>query len=159
MQDLNGLYRKIALTLALLMMLGCGQVEQTPLVIERVVTATSAMNTNTPRPASMLATDTAGATSIPPTRTPRPTSVPPTSTPPPPTPTPGIGSTMVSPVDGMVLVYVPEGTFLMGSAWPDPNANEDEAPQHEVYLDSFWIDRTEVTNAMYADFLNARGGN
>jgi formylglycine-generating enzyme required for sulfatase activity len=66
---------------------------------------------------------------------------------------------MVSPVDGMVLVYVPEGTFLMGSAWPDPNANEDEAPQHEVYLDSFWIDRTEVTNAMYADFLNARGGN
>jgi iron(II)-dependent oxidoreductase len=52
----------------------------------------------------------------------------------------------------MVLVYVPEGMFLMGGDEPvwldDP---------HEVHLEAFWIDRTEVTNAMYADFLNARG--
>ena len=36
--------------------------------------------------------------------------------------------------------------------WFDP-----EIPQHEVYLDDFWIDRTEVTNAMYVAFLNAYG--
>jgi formylglycine-generating enzyme required for sulfatase activity len=64
---------------------------------------------------------------------------------------------MVSPVDGMVMVYVPEGTFLMGSTSADGDAHSNEFPQHEVYLDAFWIDRTEVTNAMYAAFLNARG--
>ena len=33
----------------------------------------------------------------------------------------------------------------------------DEMPQHKVYLDGFWIDRTEVTNARYAAFLNTSG--
>ena len=27
---------------------------------------------------------------------------------------------------------------------------EDEQPTHEVYLDGFWIDKYEVTNALYA---------
>jgi eukaryotic-like serine/threonine-protein kinase len=30
-----------------------------------------------------------------------------------------------------------------------------EMPPHEVYLDAFWIDRTEVTNAMYAKCAKA----
>ena len=50
----------------------------------------------------------------------------------------------------MMLLYVPAGNFLMGSADADPNANTDEQPQHAVYLDAFWIDQTDVTNAMYA---------
>lgn len=37
---------------------------------------------------------------------------------------------------------------MMGSSHPD--APEDEKPQHRVWLDAFWIDRTEATNAMYA---------
>jgi eukaryotic-like serine/threonine-protein kinase len=76
-----------------------------------------------------------------------------TSTPtfaPTPIPTLGIGSTQVSPADGMILLYVPEGEFLMGSADSDPDATPQEKPQHTVYLDAFWIDRTEVTHAMYA---------
>ena len=61
-------------------------------------------------------------------------------------PTLGIGSTMISQEDGMVMVYVPAGEFSMGSA----NGEIDEKPVHTVYLDAFWIDRTEVTNGMYA---------
>ena len=74
-----------------------------------------------------------------------------------PTPTLGVGSTMVSDEDGMVLVYIPAGSFWMGSGLDDQNADEDERPGHEVTLDAFWIDQTEVTNAMYAVFLNYRG--
>ena len=29
------------------------------------------------------------------------------------------------------------------------NGYADEKPQHTVSLDAFWIDQTEVTNAMY----------
>jgi len=34
---------------------------------------------------------------------------------------------------------------------------ENEKPVHAVYLDSYWIDQTEVTNTMYAHFLNIMG--
>jgi len=68
-----------------------------------------------------------------------------------PTPTPGIGSTWVRLADGMVMVYVPEGNFSMGS----DNGRIDERPVHTVYLDAYWIDRTEVTNAMYAQCVQA----
>ena len=63
-----------------------------------------------------------------------------------PSPTPGIGSIWTSPMDNMVMVYVPEGDFSMGS----DNGRLDERPVHTVYLDAFWIDQTEVTNRMYA---------
>jgi formylglycine-generating enzyme required for sulfatase activity len=43
----------------------------------------------------------------------------------------------------------------MGSSDADPDAFSDEKPQHIVYLDAFWIDRTEVTNAMYARCVQA----
>jgi serine/threonine-protein kinase len=54
--------------------------------------------------------------------------------------------TFVSFVDGMVLVFVPAGEFIMGS-----NAYDiDEQPERTEYVDTFWIDKTEVTQAMYA---------
>jgi formylglycine-generating enzyme required for sulfatase activity len=74
----------------------------------------------------------------------------PTSTPtktPIPTPTLGIGSTMTG-EKGETLVYVPAGEFAMGDGAGD-------APVHTVYLDAFWIDQTEVTNAMYAKCVDA----
>jgi formylglycine-generating enzyme required for sulfatase activity len=45
----------------------------------------------------------------------------------------------------------------MGSDRSDPYADRDEYPQHTVTLDGFWIDRTEVTNARFAAFLNDQG--
>jgi len=51
-------------------------------------------------------------------------------------------------VDGMVMLYVPAGGFHMGSPPGEP-WDQGESPQHTVYLDAFWVDQTEVTNAQY----------
>jgi len=60
----------------------------------------------------------------------------------------------VSDTDGMVMVYVPEGEFVMGSENPE---SEDSSPVHTVYLDAFWIDQTEVTNGKYQACVEAGG--
>lgn len=46
-------------------------------------------------------------------------------------------------------VMVPAGEFVMGTN----EAREDSYPEHRVYLDAFEIDRYEVTNAQYWEFL------
>ncbi len=53
--------------------------------------------------------------------------------------------------DGMLMVFVPEGGFMMGY---DGEFSE-ENPMHGVSLDSYWIDQTEVTNGMYAVCVEA----
>lgn len=58
--------------------------------------------------------------------------------------------------DGMPLIRVPAGPFWRGSG-SDPAAAPDEKPQLQVQLDAFWIDRTEVTNAMFERFIAATG--
>jgi formylglycine-generating enzyme required for sulfatase activity len=55
--------------------------------------------------------------------------------------------TKTSDIDGMTQVYVPAGEFIMGSNG-DPKSKE--YPEHPIYLNAFWMDMTEVTNAMYA---------
>lgn len=55
----------------------------------------------------------------------------------------------------MVLLYVPAGEFLMGASPSDPDASDSEKPRHQVLLEAFWIDRTEVTNRMYRLCVNA----
>jgi formylglycine-generating enzyme required for sulfatase activity len=72
-----------------------------------------------------------------------------------PTKLPAVGATRVSEKDSMAMVYVPAGEFLMGSADSDKDASSDEKPQHTVYLDAFWIDHTEVTNAQYKKCVQA----
>lgn len=64
-----------------------------------------------------------------------------------------ISATKISEPDGMVMMYVPEGEFLMG----DNSHTGYSYPQHKVYLDTFWIDKTEVTEGMYAKCLEAGG--
>lgn len=58
--------------------------------------------------------------------------------------------------DGMTGIFIPAGEFTMGLADNIPVSWPDERPQHKVYLDAYWIDRTEVTNAMYARCVQAR---
>ena len=68
-----------------------------------------------------------------------------------PSPTPAFsaGDTMVAESDGKVMVYVPAGDFTQGSMPADPEARDFEMPQRTVYLDAFWIDRTETTTGQY----------
>ncbi|RKU30702.1 hypothetical protein C6497_03215 [Candidatus Poribacteria bacterium] len=55
------------------------------------------------------------------------------------------------PPDGMVLI--PEGDFEMGS--DDVDADPDEQPVHTVFLDAFYIDENEITNAQFKEFILA----
>jgi iron(II)-dependent oxidoreductase len=67
------------------------------------------------------------------------------------------------------MVYIPSGEFIMGSSDKDvemflqlfiyrrPSRFANEQPQHTVYLDSFYIDKYEVTNARYGEFIKATG--
>ncbi len=59
-----------------------------------------------------------------------------------------------SQLDGMAQVYVPDGEFLMGKGEIRKN---DDSPQRPVYLDAFWMDKYEVSNAMYLKCLQAGG--
>lgn len=58
--------------------------------------------------------------------------------------------TRISTRDGMELVYIPAGSFRMGSDTL-VNGNEDShyAPAHDVTLSAFWIDSHEVNNGQY----------
>ncbi len=51
-------------------------------------------------------------------------------------------------------VYIPAGEFLMGTDEDCKPASCLEGPAHIVYLDAFYIDRTEVTYKAYITFLN-----
>ncbi|HVK60109.1 MAG TPA: formylglycine-generating enzyme family protein [Bdellovibrionales bacterium] len=53
--------------------------------------------------------------------------------------------------DGMI--WIPGGTFQMGSNHHYP----EEAPVRRVSVDSFWIDRTPVTNKQFREFVEATG--
>src|SRR6185295_11142061 len=49
------------------------------------------------------------------------------------------------------MVWIPGGTFLMGSDRHYP----EERPAHRVTVDGFWMDTCPVTNALFAQFVAA----
>jgi formylglycine-generating enzyme required for sulfatase activity len=71
------------------------------------------------------------------------------------------------------MVHVPAGEFLMGSSQAQiedavamcmaagsteaecEQGVQDEMPRHPVFLDAYWIDQTEVTNAQYRHCVDA----
>jgi len=113
--------------------------------IERVQTlACEAANTPTPSPAS-----------VPPTRAPTPVPVEPTATPTPESTNAGEdpAAGAVREIDGIAFVYVPAGEFTMGSN----DGGSNEQPVHTVYLDGYWMMRTEVMNEQFGKFIDADG--
>jgi formylglycine-generating enzyme required for sulfatase activity len=55
--------------------------------------------------------------------------------------------------DGAVMVVVPAGEFTMGARDDDKEADSDERPTHQVYLDVFYLDQFEVTTSLYGKFF------
>ncbi|MEW5868753.1 MAG: SUMF1/EgtB/PvdO family nonheme iron enzyme [Chloroflexota bacterium] len=54
-------------------------------------------------------------------------------------------------IGGVPMVLIPAGEFQMGSE----SGNSDEKPVHTVYLDDYYIDVYEVTNARYIECVTA----
>lgn len=52
------------------------------------------------------------------------------------------------------MIWIKPGTFLMGSA---EKSFRDAQPCHQVKVDGFWIDKTEVTNEQFASFVKETG--
>lgn len=55
---------------------------------------------------------------------------------------------------GISMRLVPAGEFIMGN---DNSRYEDERPAHILYLEAFFIDKYEVTNAVYKKCVGAGG--
>lgn len=74
---------------------------------------------------------------------------------------PNKGTAPINTPDGMI--WIPGGEFSMGAADPrgmnhgGPDAMNDARPIHRVYVDGFWMDKTEVTNEEFAKFVKATG--
>ena len=78
---------------------------------------------------------------------------------------PILADTLIRPIDGMEMMYVPAGEFVMGSDDEEvdfalqqceaygTNCQRRyfsvEMPMHQVVLDGYWLDKTEVTNHQY----------
>ncbi len=63
------------------------------------------------------------------------------------------GLAFSAPPKGMVLV--PAGEFTMGT--DDPQTPADQRPARNVHVDAFYIDKHEVTNAQFQEFILADG--
>jgi formylglycine-generating enzyme required for sulfatase activity len=61
------------------------------------------------------------------------------------------------------MMWIPGGEFSMGAADPPEitevgmNGTRDARPIHRVYVDGFFMDTTDVTNAQFAAFVRATG--
>jgi formylglycine-generating enzyme required for sulfatase activity len=65
---------------------------------------------------------------------------------------------IVSPKGGIELVRIEGGTFLMGAPADEEGTFDDERPQHEVTLSTFYLGKYPVTNEQYARYLAANPG-
>ncbi|MWB95348.1 SUMF1/EgtB/PvdO family nonheme iron enzyme [Flavobacterium sp. GA093] len=78
---------------------------------------------------------------------------------------PTILNTTVPPADKIPkgMVWIPGGEFSMGSNIEDESlcsikgVTKDAAPIHQVYVDGFYMDKTEVTNDQFEAFVKATG--
>lgn len=57
--------------------------------------------------------------------------------------------------DGAPMVLIPAGEFVMGV--PEGEGLDNEQPEHKVWVDAFYLDKFEVTNARYEKFMDETG--
>jgi eukaryotic-like serine/threonine-protein kinase len=106
--------------------------------------------TSTPPDGAMPQSTASNTPSITPTIT---DTIPPPSATPTETSTPTPLPTQLKDGKGIELALVPAGEFLMGS--PEGFGLGGEHPQHQVFLDAFYIDVYEATNQLYAECVES----
>ncbi|SPP64827.1 formylglycine-generating enzyme family protein [Nitrospira lenta] len=57
--------------------------------------------------------------------------------------------------DGAPMVLIPEGPFPMGVPDGDRDGGRDEYPRHDIFVNNFYIDKFELTNGRYLEFVKA----
>ena len=68
------------------------------------------------------------------------------------------GEARVNPNDGSKYVWIPPGTFMMGSSPGDNECYDFEKPPHEVTITKgYWLGQAEVTVGAYKRFAGATG--
>jgi len=68
------------------------------------------------------------------------------------------GYTIVWERDGSEMVYVPAGYYVQGKVgWKDGMRNKNESPAHRVCILGFYLDKCEVSNKQFCEFLNDAG--
>jgi len=55
-------------------------------------------------------------------------------------------------VGGIKFTYIPDGSFMMGS--PKEEGDENERPQHKVYINGFWMSIYEITQKQYKSVMD-----
>jgi len=79
-----------------------------------------------------------------------------------------LATVKISPIDGKKMVLVPAGEFVMGTNKVDEEKMHlkigavkplylDQQPSRKIFLDPYYIDKYEVTNAEYKRFLDSTG--
>ena len=74
----------------------------------------------------------------------------------------------ISPIDGKEMALIPPGEFIMGTNKTDDEKTHlkigavkplflDQHPMRKIFLDSYYIDKYEVTNEEYKQFLDSSG--
>ena len=59
--------------------------------------------------------------------------------------------------DGALMALIPEGSFAMGVPKAARDGGVDERPNHEVFVDGFYMDIYETTNGRYLEFVTETG--
>ncbi len=65
------------------------------------------------------------------------------------------GTISNGPLSNMRFVYIPAGSFTMGSPNNEEGRYDNEGPQHRVTLDAFEMMTTEVTQAMWQEVMGS----
>jgi formylglycine-generating enzyme required for sulfatase activity len=63
------------------------------------------------------------------------------------------GTVRYDPVSGMQFVWIPGGSFTMGSPTTDGDGHGSEKPAHEVFINGIWMGRYEVTQSQWEQIM------